>query len=122
MSIEYYQQPILSYLHEIADVVLEIEAELRRRDRWEMQRPPTEYLASREPFCCDTLQVTQWLQWIFLPRMKVVLEGHEALPTESSIAAYAEECFRNDPEPWGRLIELLQRYDDLIGEAALAAA
>ncbi|WP_258876037.1 YqcC family protein, partial [Pseudomonas aeruginosa] len=29
-----------------------------------------EALASPEPFCVDTLALEQWLQWIFLPRMK----------------------------------------------------
>ena len=71
-------------------------------------------LASQEPFCMDTLKFEQWLQWIFLPRMKDTLEQSRPLPTESGIFNYAEDCLhKNDPSRTNLLL-LIKRFDDLI--------
>ena len=47
---------------EMAEVVLGIEAEMRKAGLWESQPPPREALTSRQPFCYDTLNFSQWLQ------------------------------------------------------------
>ena len=44
---------------EIAEVVLGIEAELRKAGLWESEPPPREAIASSQPFCYDTLELTQ---------------------------------------------------------------
>ena len=41
--------------HRIADLLLEMEAELRRLGLWETEAPTLESLSSQEPFCIDTL-------------------------------------------------------------------
>lgn len=48
-------------LHDLAQCLLEIEAELRRLGWWSEQAPQATALASREPFCVDTLAFEQWL-------------------------------------------------------------
>src|SRR5690606_6450282 len=70
--------------------------------------------ASCEPFCVDTLAFEEWLQWIFLPRMKVILENDEALPAASGILVMAELIYR-DRQPSARgLLESLGAFDRLI--------
>lgn len=59
---------------QVAEQLLLIERELRVLGWWSESPPSAQALASREPFCVDTLEFQQWLQWIFLPRMKVILE------------------------------------------------
>ena len=59
----------------LAEHLLLIERELRVLGWWQEQAPSAEALASQEPFCVDTLTFEQWLQWIFLPRMKQLLEA-----------------------------------------------
>ena len=98
----------------IADILLEVEASLRRSGRWECARPPESALGSEQPFCLDTLRFEQWLQWIFLPRMKQILEQRRPLPARSGIFAYAEESLsRSDPMS-NNLLNLIKRFDDLI--------
>ena len=100
-------------------VVDGIEAELRRMDLWEPAPPSAELLASAAPFCCDTLSLSQWLQWLLIPRMRRILAGDGDLPTSSAIHPLAEDCFEHlDAED---LLMLIERFDGLIrGEAAVA--
>jgi uncharacterized protein YqcC (DUF446 family) len=98
----------------IADVLLEVEANLRTHGKWDESRPTDSDLNSTTPFCLDTLKFEQWLQWIFLPRMKDTLEQTKPLPAQSAIFEYAEECLhKNDPST-NALLKQLKTFDDLI--------
>ena len=81
---------------------------------WEVQPPNAQALASCEPFCVDTLRFEQWLQWIFLPRMKVILEAGSALPAASGILVMAEMVYRDSPLQVAGLLEALRAFDLLI--------
>jgi uncharacterized protein YqcC (DUF446 family) len=98
----------------IADVLLEVEATLRTSGKWEASRPPAAALVSSQPFCIDTLRFEQWLQWIFLPRMKQILEQNMPLPVKSGIFVYAQESLSKREPPTGNLLALIRRFDDLI--------
>jgi uncharacterized protein YqcC (DUF446 family) len=98
----------------IADVLLEVEAILRTSGKWDPQRPPATALLSIEPFCIDTLRFEQWLQWIFLPRMKEILEQRRPLPAKSGIFVYAQDHLRKYDPPESNLLGLIKRFDDLI--------
>lgn len=104
----------------IADILLEVEATLRTHGRWGHTRPPDHALDSREPFCVDTLRFEQWLQWIFLPRMKKILEASRPLPAGSGIFSYAEHCLQKADPPTPVLLTLIRRFDDLIAIHAAA--
>jgi len=78
---------------EIASLLIDIEAELRRLNLWDAQPPSPAALASTEPFCVDTLTLPQWLQFIFLPRMYALLEREQLPPGPCAIAPLAEEYF-----------------------------
>jgi uncharacterized protein YqcC (DUF446 family) len=78
-------------------------------------------LASPQPFCVDTLALSQWLQWMLIPRMRRILSGDGELPTRSAIHPYAEDCFEHLDDP-GNLLLLIERFDGLIrGERAAVA-
>ncbi|AHL76641.1 pseudouridine synthase [Stutzerimonas stutzeri] len=99
---------------ELADQLLLIERELRVHDLWASSPPDAQALASQEPFCVDTLSFEQWLQWIFLPRMKTILERGEALPTVSGILAMAEVVYRGRSQQMAGLLRALETFDVLI--------
>ena len=84
---------------QVAELLIDIEAELRQLGLWERQSPPAEALASEQPFCIDTLTLPQWLQFIFLPRLYRLLEQDAALPDRCGIAPLAEEYFRGTGLP-----------------------
>lgn len=101
----------------IADQLLLIERELRQLGWWSAHPPSDEALASCEPFCVDTLDFAQWLQWIFLPRMKELLESGAGLPSVSGIRAMADVVYRERPLEVRELLMTLERFDQLIGKA-----
>ena len=97
----------------LAVVIDRLEATMRAAGEWEDEPPPERLLASRQPFCFDTLTFMQWLQWLMIPRMRRILENHEELPRSSAILPYAEEFVSNDRH--GReLLRLIERFDELI--------
>ncbi|ROM23230.1 pseudouridine synthase [Pseudomonas protegens] len=100
----------------IAEQLLLIERELRVQGLWGDAVPSAEALASTQPFAVDTLEFEQWLQWIFLPRMKMILEQDLPLPNASGIQEMAEMVFSTRPMQ-GRdqqLRVLLKEFDQLI--------
>lgn len=102
-------------LPQLADQLLLIERELRLLGWWEASPPSLEKLASQEPFCVDTLDFHQWLQWVFLARMKLILEQGLALPSASGILAMAEMTWQARPET-AALRQQLEAFDALIGQ------
>ncbi|MFF7710483.1 YqcC family protein [Pseudomonas sp. NPDC007930] len=101
---------------QLADHLLLIERELRLQGWWEAQPPADHLLASQEPFCVDTLAFEQWLQWVFLPRMKAILERDLPLPSASGILAMAEMSWQDRPQASQRLRAALQQFDKLISQ------
>ena len=98
----------------IADVILEVEANLRINGKWDKKQPPASALASSQPFCIDTLKFEQWLQWIFLPRIKQILEEQQPLPKQSGIYQYAEDYLKKSEPGTNTLLTLIKQFDDLI--------
>ncbi|MDP8078731.1 YqcC family protein [Phocoenobacter skyensis] len=79
---------IRQHLHELQRV-------MESHQLWESTAPSPEALNNDQPFCIGTLCATQWLQWIFIPRMEALIEANAALPTQFSITPYLEEALKN---------------------------
>ncbi|HGY9626421.1 YqcC family protein [Pseudomonas putida] len=103
---------------DIADHLLLIERELQVQGWWSAETPTAEALASVVPFAVDTMAFEQWLQWIFLPRMKLIIEQGHPLPNASGILVMAETVFVDRPEQSRELRRLLAAFDQLIGPSA----
>lgn len=101
---------------EVADRLLGIEIEMRRIEVWSLEVPSEEALASNQPFCIDTLEFTEWLQFVFLERMRFIVEQGHSLPAVSGIAPMAEEHFRARPESGDGLIRELEAIDELLSD------
>ncbi|RNL66804.1 YqcC family protein [Zhongshania marina] len=101
--------------HEVAAVLMDIEAELRRMGCWQAEPPAPEALRSEQPFAIDTLNFAQWLQFIFIPRMQFLLDQQQDLPRASGIAPMAEEYFSGLQLPVEGLLTALQTMDALLG-------
>lgn len=101
----------------LADQLLLVERELRLLGWWASEAPSAEALASEQPFCVDTLSFEAWLQWLFLPRMKFLLETSAPLPTASGIRFMAEEVYRGRELQVRELLNALGEFDRLIGSA-----
>ena len=98
----------------VAEVLIDIESELRQLGLWDRQVPSNSALASSEPFCVDTLTLPQWLQFIFLPTLYRLLEAEEPLPARCGIAPMAGEYFKGGGLPTAALERALVHIDNLL--------
>ncbi|WP_339899943.1 YqcC family protein [uncultured Gilvimarinus sp.] len=98
----------------VADILLDLEAALRELNLWHSEPPSAEALASTAPFAVDTLTFTQWLQFMFLPRMHTLVTGRGTLPVNCAIAPMAEEYFRPQSLDASAVLVQLQRIDTLL--------
>jgi uncharacterized protein YqcC (DUF446 family) len=88
-----------------------IEAEMRRIGFWQSEPLRPEQLEFTQAFAMDTMAFAQWLQFIFLPRVREAAASNQ-FPSGSSVGAQAVREFDGSPEA-GDLITLLAEFDAL---------
>ena len=98
----------------VAEVLIDIEKELRELRLWDSEMISEKALASEQPFAVDTMTFPQWLQFIFLPRMYFIIEQQLQLPGNCGISPMAEEYFSVLNLPSLPLIVHLQKIDALL--------
>lgn len=76
------------------DLLTALETALHQAGLWESEAPAPAALASTAPFAVDTLTGSQWLQWIFLPRMHALVSAQAPLPGPFAISPYLEEALK----------------------------
>lgn len=78
-------------LHQrVREQLHQLEAQLRKQNLWQSVAPAPDAFASTQPFCMDTLEPFEWLQWVLIPRMHALLDGQQPLPQAFAIAPYYE--------------------------------
>lgn len=97
----------------IGQLLTELRDEMQRLDLWSEQYPSAEAMASVEPFAVDTMDLEQWLQFIFIARIRAILEADSPLPTHCDVAPYAEQRFQERPDT-ARLVSLIGDIDELV--------
>lgn len=99
---------------EVADLMLELEKELRQHELWVDESPSLEQQMSTEPFACDVMPLQQWLQWIFLPRMKAIVESDADVPHACNISAYAEETLAKLEQDTTSVVNIIRQIDEVL--------
>ncbi len=98
-------------------LLMDLECVLRNLQLWAVTPPAPAALASAEPFCIDTLELHQWLQFIFLPRMRQLMDNNQPLPSACAIAPLAEEVFKANRDAMAPLLHVLRQLDALLSQA-----
>lgn len=99
---------------QVAVLLSKIETELKNLDLWSPMPPSAQAMASQAPFCCDTMPLQQWLQFIFIPRMGALVEGRLPLPVNIAVCPVAEEVFQPLTEDKLLLINRIADLDQLL--------
>ncbi len=89
---------------------------MREQNMWDDTPPTQEALASEQPFSIDTLTFPQWLQFVFIIRVKEIIERKDCLPVNSAIAPMAEEYFSQTGIRSKGIIKALIAFDRLISQ------
>jgi len=89
----------------------QINQEMIKQDLWQSTQPSKESLASEQPFCCDTLSFAQWLEFILLPKMQMLVDSNMELPPEFLILPMAQESFAKVGADTTELLALIAKLD-----------
>ena len=100
--------------HDVLALLTAMEQELKALKLWEGLPPSPEAMASTTPFCMDTLRLSQWLQWIFIPRMRAIIDHGAPLPVGANMKPYAEEAFAVDRVQSAKLLDIIGQFDQLM--------
>jgi len=98
---------------EVDTLLALINQEMIEQDLWQCTQPSKEALASELPFCCDTLSFAQWLEFILLPKMQMLIDSNMELPSEFGILAMAEQSFATIEQDTTKLLSLIAQLDEV---------
>lgn len=98
----------------IALKLFDLQAEMTLFNLWSDKPPPAEAMASQQPFCIDTMDFTEWLQFIFIEKIRQAIELGQPLPEKCNITPMAEEFFKCKQIDCTSIIKLLRQIDDLL--------
>ena len=90
--------------HQTRQHLTALQAVMIELDLWQMEPPSEDAFMSQEPFSIDKMSPTEWLQWIFIPRMHALCESQHPLPNQIAISPYIEEALKEQE----RLADLLR--------------
>ncbi len=90
-----------------------IEAEMRRVGLWFDTPPTPDQFQFKRAFAGDTMSFDQWLQYVFLPNVRAIVDQRGQFPPSSSVGSYAVREFDTSPFDTAHLIDLLIDFDRL---------
>lgn len=91
----------------------QVEAVMREHDHWQTHSPEADALASTQPFCLDTLEPLEWLQWVLIPRFHALIEAGLPLPSGFAVAPYYEVALPPTTPGHAALLLTLNQFDAL---------
>ena len=100
-------------MKQAADIIDAVEAELRRLGLWggPALRPAPQAFDSQTPFFLDTMQLHEWLEYVLIPRLRLLLIRGQTLPGRLLILPLAEELWRDQLAERRRLLLLLGQLE-----------
>ncbi len=103
----------------VASKLAEIEAEMKRVGLWQSEPMAAEKYEFNQAFAMDTMTFTQWLQFVFIPRVKEIISAGGEFPRKSEVGAQAFREFVAYPSAGEveteQLLELLNGFDAMFG-------
>jgi len=109
------EKPMQPSFETVEASVARIEAEMRRIGMWQDQPLSAEQLDFKQAFGGDKLSFEQWLQFVFIPRVRQIISTRGQFPSQSQVA---DQAFR-EWKMWGNrddvdgLVTLLREFDAL---------
>ncbi|MBK8270360.1 MAG: YqcC family protein [Planctomycetes bacterium] len=91
---------------------------MKRTHMWQDRPLPPEAYQFRRAFAIDTMAYSQWLQFIFIPRVREIIAGKGQFPSVSHVGAQAVREF-DGMEEAGELVSLLCQFDALFNRNTL---
>lgn len=105
----------MSLIHhqQLLELLDDLELQLRLLNLWSSHHPGEAALNSDVPFCVDTLTFEQWLQFVFLPKMRTLLMQGGSLPQAACLLPVAEQVYSGQDQKIRELLLIIDRIDRL---------
>ncbi|RPE03477.1 YqcC family protein [Candidatus Pantoea deserta] len=94
----------------------QLEMLMRDHQHWQTTPPSASALASSQPFCLDTLEPLEWLQWVLIPRMRALIAARQPLPQNFAVAPYFEVALASSTPGHAALLRCLTQLDALFSD------
>ena len=95
----------------IAQTLSSITKEMQHLGLWHDTAPSKQKLASKLPFCVDTLTFCEWLQWVMFPKLFVIIETKAQLPSKSNMSVMAQQALKAEDADTQQLLKLITQLD-----------
>ena len=89
----------------------DLQQQMQHEGLWQTIAPAPEKLMSTIPFSMDTLTFTEWLQWIYIARLRALLEAGAPMPSGAEVQPYAVESLAVDGVNSVAIITLIGKLD-----------
>lgn len=104
---------------ELGTALRELEATMKAASLWRMERPEATAFDSVQPFCVDTMTLPQWLRFVFIVRLEVLVERRAPMPAKCEVAPAVEAWLKQEgARPSDRLLmcRVVEEIDRLVTE------
>lgn len=100
----------------LTSLLQQLEDTLRLLGLWQSAAPSALAMQSTVPFCYDTMPLTSWLQFVFLPKMQALLASGSALPANLSIVPLAEMLYADQLPAYQPLLSVLHELEQCLNQ------
>ena len=97
---------------EVEILIIKLEQSLREEMLWSSSAPSVKAFQSILPFALDTMFFEQWLQYVFIPKMTVIINSKSTLPDNFNLLPMAEQRFGASVNKC-KLMEVIKRIDSI---------
>jgi len=101
-------------LGSVSELLDQVQSVMEESGLWQSIPPTPDKMMSTEPFSIDTLSFIEWLQWIYIARLRAIVEAGTALPVGAKVLEYAEEALKADGMDNPALLFLIKKLDSLM--------
>ena len=98
----------------VSQLMDDIQRCLQQSGHWQTIPPTVEKMQSQAPFSIDTLTFLEWLQWVYLARLRAIIDAGSDLPSGALVAPYAEEALKADGVLIDNLLPLIHQLDSAL--------
>lgn len=98
----------------VLELLEQMQVEMERLALWQATPPTAEQFQSDMPFCMNTMACSQWLQWVYIARLKALIEASRRLPRGAQVHPYAEEAFKGEGLESKALLDMIAQLDKLL--------
>ncbi|GHC19769.1 YqcC family protein [Aidingimonas halophila] len=103
----------MNVYHELDESLRRLEATLKASDMWRVPEPPPQAYQSQQPFCIDTMELPQWLRFVFISKLDIIIEQESALPDKSEVAPMVEYYLKEQQVKASKLLLVVRAIEEV---------